>query len=136
MKSRKEILAYTAGIIDGEGLITLAKQTHAGNKIFYIPTVRVKMHSPEVPRFINKHMPGASLCKRPAKGKKCPAGRIEWEVNISTYFVKDFLLSILPYLVLKKERAKLLLQYFEKPNKAEQIREEIRELIVNEVVSL
>ena len=100
-----EVLAYMAGIIDGEGSIALVR--HPGNRIFRMEFVIVQSQSPKLPKWIQSHF-GGRIDRIDNKHNHIWRWAAHPDVQANT------LRHCLPYLVLKKRQAILLLYYYER----------------------
>lgn len=102
------ILAYTAGLVDGEGYIGLYKNYSA--KDSFSPVVKVVSTDLVMVPFMQQHFGGyVDTRKPPRPGSKqsyC------WQIRNNRQ-VKPFLESILPYLRVKKARAEVVLSYID-----------------------
>lgn len=110
--NQRETVGYAAGLIDGEGYISLSKQKPNGlNKTpRYQVKVGIKMCSEQVIRFMHINFGGGVYQRAPYKTHW--KGYWEWHLNTGKS-VKDFLLLVLPFLIEKQERAKLMIEYIE-----------------------
>lgn len=94
--------AYIAGIIDGEGCISLTKN-HNSTKM----AVSVNMVDKKAINFIRKYYGGKIyFCNRENEGNRRNSWRWERCHNSAALFIKD----ILPYLTVKKKHANALLK--------------------------
>ncbi len=105
--SDKAKYGYLAGIIDGEGCITIG----AGVKptcINYNALVLVQNTSKKLIDWLQSNFGGQIYLSKKAteKTKEAWMWRITKQKDIET-----FLLSILPYLIIKREQAKVLLKF-------------------------
>lgn len=93
--------AYIAGIIDGEGSICLTKN-QSSTKF----AVSVNMCDREAIDFIAKYYGGnIYFCDRKNEGNR----RDSWKWERSHNSAAQFLIDILPYLVVKRRRAEVVL---------------------------
>ena len=83
--------AYFAGIIDGEGTITLG---HARNCKYRIPTVSFPSTSEELMTYFRKICGGTVVKKKTYKEHHLPS----WECRLRYNGAIDFLREIIPYL--------------------------------------
>ena len=100
-----ESLAYLAGIIDGEGTISVAvfhgKSGHSHNSIF----VKVSNTCENVISYIDALMPGSiSVSVRPSPRQ--PLHTIQWGGESAV----DVIDLVLPYLIIKRSVAELALE--------------------------
>jgi len=126
-KQPTDILAYTAGLIDGEGCIYISKGKPRGARLNsqYTLKVAVGMSVATAVKKIQHHFGGA-LRERNNRQYK-PIHR--WE--LSSVEAERFLRRILPYLIVKKEEAVLGLEFREHMNGY--IRTKGRTLTVKEI---
>ena len=94
---KEAILAYTAGIIDGEGYIGIVM----GCKNYLQRELRVHMKHSEIPKFLLKQWGGKFYINR-------KQGTYYWTAN--TTKGDKVLKEILPYLVEKKQQALLFIK--------------------------
>ena len=100
------LYAYVAGIIDGEGSISMFRIS-SKDKPRYAMRVVVGITDPWLPQFLKMRFGGSVwLAKRNnPKHKDC------WFWQLSAKKAAPFLLSIVPYLCLKRPQAELALQW-------------------------
>ena len=110
MKPRSD--GYTAGILDGEGCCSIATYTQkvkkAGKVYSYLNTQAATSIFNTDRRLIDwlmHHYGGRNHLTRPKKGK------IGWAWYPPISNLEQFLLAIIPHLLLKKEQALLVLEY-------------------------
>ena len=107
---------YTAGILDGEGCISIyisKRWDGRQNKHVYRPVLEISIYQADdrLIKWLVFHYGGASYehtmknSSRPGYQWTAPRGKAR----------EDFLLEILPYLLLKKEQALLALDYMRLP---------------------
>jgi hypothetical protein len=97
-------LAYLAGILDGEGCITLCQvgRSRYSTQIFIANTDERLVH------WVHSRFGGSiALRRKPKDSRHKPL----WMWLLSGPSVEPFLTAVLPYLVLKHEQASLLLEY-------------------------
>lgn len=107
-------LSYAAGIVDGEGCITLSKckKKNSKNCLKYKMTVVVSMCNPKVPEFLHNNFGGALNTYKwsgPKSNVRLPIHI--WQIH--TQMAGWFLKIILPFLLIKKEQAKLAIEYLD-----------------------
>lgn len=105
-----EILAYVAGIIDGEGYIGLIPSSSKQLKNpSYSPKVKVTNTNEEMVIFLYKtfggHLDKLRFLNNPVF-KPARMWTLSNKVN-----VKPFLISLIPYLKIKKKQAELVINY-------------------------
>lgn len=107
-----EKLAYLAGIIDGEGTITInSSMQHKRKTIQYKPRVVVSNTEKSLLNWLQEEF-GGSVTFYTSPKKATHRERYLWRV-ISLQHIKELLSGCLPFLIIKKEKAILLLQYIE-----------------------
>lgn len=106
-----EDLAYVAGIIDGEGCIALWKnrETRYRKAISVTPGIGLGMTDSLIIDFIYANFGGCISHSQPKGNRKLVT---QYSIN-SRKELKKLLTSILPYLRLKKQQAKLVLEFIE-----------------------
>ena len=102
-------LGYIAGIIDGEGCIGLAH-----TKRYYAPHITVNMTHELTVKTLYYSTGLGTVCQRKAPLKK-ETYKVNWHWQVQTFAEIHCLLRlILPYLIVKRELAELMLQYCER----------------------
>jgi hypothetical protein len=99
-------LAYLAGIIDGEGWITAVRSRQTGK---YTPHVGVATTDLPLIEWIKNHFGGSVYTRTPQKGVGPRKTRYEWQIHQS--MVDALLPEVLPYLVIKAERARAMIAF-------------------------
>lgn len=89
-----------AGLFDGEGYITINK-----NKGSFVPVCGIKMNGLNLIKTISENFGGNFYSVK----KYVNRPTTQWSIR-GAYQVKNFLLKIEPYLIIKKEQAKLCLE--------------------------
>lgn len=95
--------AYLAGIIDGEGTISINREGNA-----YMPVLSVSSNNVDVLHFIKSLVNGGSLCKK-RKYKECHNQSYVYKLVYDKAL--KLVEEVMPYLIIKKEHAKLLMSY-------------------------
>lgn len=95
MEDKKLLYAYLAGILDGEGCITIFHEKKF--KTTYILSVVVAMRCPTVVKLFASEF-GGSLCLR-------GSGVLAWTIRSNK--AMHMLRQLLPYLVVKKKQAEV-----------------------------
>lgn len=104
-------LPYVAGIFDGEGYITINKYRHpSGRHIRYQLHVGIGMTDKPVIEAIAKQFGGMSTSY---KSPKKVTHRRVFEWRVSSKSAVPFLKAVQPWLMVKKEQAKLVLEFQE-----------------------
>ena len=100
--------AYIAGIIDGEGCITLCSGKTVNDKETYRPMITVETTSYNLQQYLVK-MTGQGAIRRVAQEGN-HKDRYLWCLAGKTV-IRDFLLEIEPYLIIKKKHAEVMLDF-------------------------
>jgi DNA-binding CsgD family transcriptional regulator len=101
-------LGYIAGLLDGEGHITWNIRKRHG-KIKKQPHIGISNTNPEVLKYLESF--GGKVSWRPKRGKFSACGT--WQID-GTLNIILFLRSVLPSLIIKKEKAEEMLAELEK----------------------
>lgn len=110
-----EVLAWVAGLIDGEGCIYIRKRTEKApsrkeRSPSYALSLTVKMtHKPTIEELKNIFGVGRIHRETPGKLNK----KVSWRWAVSTQEGADILRMILPYLKVKREEAELAIEFSE-----------------------
>lgn len=99
----KEVLAYIAGIIDGEGTIFSTKRKD-GKYTWYQQGIRVHMKYAKVPKWLHKHAGGNYYCSNIRANSEHM-----WTIHAKE--TRKLLPQIMPYLVEKKRQAEIILEW-------------------------
>lgn len=104
-------MAYIAGLIDGDGSISLHKvHRKAETSIGYTPAIQLSKSKPVLQQYLLSKFGGYALVvQRPTKN----VIEYKWKLERSNQ-CKPFLQNITPYLIIKKQQAQKLLDYIEK----------------------
>ena len=108
--TNKELLAYTAGLIDGEGYIGLIP--HSVTKNSFSPKVKVASTNIELVEFLHNNF-GGHLDKLRVYSQPNRKMSAMWTLS-NGINVGPFLKSLLPYLRVKNKQANLILEYIKK----------------------
>lgn len=119
----KELLAYTAGIIDADGYIGLIPSSKRESSLS--PKIKVASTTPIIIEFLSKNFGGH--VDKPRFGnnpnqKEATMWTLSNKVNVG-----PFLRSIEPYLLIKKERANVVIDFIETCSYAEMRSKKTRE---------
>lgn len=104
---KKTDLAYTAGIIDGEGSIGIYPQRQGNKSIAYALQVVVASTDEWLPLWLKFAYGGNIHNEKRYKEYHSPC----WAWSISTRQAGEFLKLVLPYLHLKRPQAELAIQF-------------------------
>jgi|SRR5579871_467146 hypothetical protein len=110
-------LAYLAGIVDGEGCISINRQKQKDYKkhpYAYRGTINVHMTSESTIRWIHKTVKLGSVCFKPVHKKN---HKNAWTWAVWSKQAALLIVQLLPYLKLKKKQGKLLLKFQNAMNK-------------------
>jgi hypothetical protein len=125
------ILAYMAGVLDGDGSFSLMKKPRRkeSHSPIYYPLIQIANASKYLIDFVHKEFLGLIHVRKAYIAKDGCERKIsyQWKLEKSTSCL-PFLNKIIPYLVIKKERAEFLRNYILKnpPNRgSKKISEEI-----------
>src|SRR5690606_35618665 len=103
------IMAYIAGLIDGDGSISLCRKQEKGAKSpFYFPLIQFSKSSKILTNLLKEEFKG-SVCHGVLKSG-LPFFR--WKIEKST-LCKPFLEEVVPFLQGKKEQGEILLSFIE-----------------------
>jgi hypothetical protein len=106
--------AYLAGLMDGEGCITIIKckpARRAANPSYSLQT-SINNTDERVLRYC-KEVTGVGSITFFQVTKKKPTWKNLWNWNLRKQDTLDFLIQILPYLITKKRQAELAIEYAE-----------------------
>ncbi|GAI54865.1 unnamed protein product, partial [marine sediment metagenome] len=108
MHKSEAILAYTAGIMDGEGCIGLYKEKAAHYNLGYNLIVRVQIANTQewLIRWLQMQFGGYITHQYDERGNRKPL----WQWRIAARKAAEFLKLILPYLYLKRSQAEIAIQ--------------------------
>lgn len=106
MNKKANILAYTAGIIDGEGCISIHKSM---NRNSYRRAIHISVGNtnPWLINWLEFNFGGSSRIYHPKNSK----WKDSWQWELSAKQAGEFLEMILPYLKLKRAQAELAIQF-------------------------
>jgi len=101
---------YLAGIIDGEGCIMLARRKPKGKSDpVYAVYVGIGNTSTKLLEWLNEKLPGRSYVQSVSKSRIGTKPGYSWIISGNRQCIA-FLEEIEPYLIIKKEQAKLLIE--------------------------
>ena len=100
--------AYIAGIIDGEGCITLSQTKTRYNKETYRAMITVETTSYVLQQYLVKITGQGDIRRKPQKGNH--KDRFLWCLAGKSV-IRNFLLEIETYLVIKKQHANIMLDF-------------------------
>jgi len=103
---------YLAGLLDGEGYIGITKHSNKRARLGFDfrPTVSIDMcRADELLKVIAEKYGGLYYDRKRRPSHRQPISQI----SIDYYKVKNILQDVLPYLIIKREQAELLLRFLE-----------------------
>ena len=105
----KTDLAYTAGIIDGEGCIMISRVRSQRSRSGYIYGLTVAVNSTDewLPQWLKFSFGGSITFREPHRKNESPL----WMWALRSRQASDFLKLTLPYLHLKKPQAELAIKF-------------------------
>ena len=106
--NKKILYAYAAGIIDGEGSIIIRKQKSMTSRIGYDFDVCVQVCNirKEIPYWLKQNFGGSFY-----QSGKTTAGNSIWRWNIAAVKANKLLKVIYPYLLTKRQKAAIALEF-------------------------
>ncbi len=104
--------AWLAGVIDGEGSIFLSKVMNRKTRrgFFYLPTITVSNTNRDFLVRVAQIIGEGTVCLAKRGGDR---ERPRWMYMASSGVIRAIVPQIMPYLIVKKERASLMLQFLE-----------------------
>ena len=117
--------AYLAGLFDGEGCVGYYKRKGRRAKHCYMSLIAISQSDMRLMLWLQERIPFGSVYGK--RGKK--AFEYKWETN-KRADVYTFLLTIQPYLVLKKEQVDVLLRHLEKEGLEPKLKGEVTPAIL------
>jgi len=112
MLKGKQVLVYTAGIIDGEGCIGIYSHKNKSKRGFtYDLIVSVWNTNPWLVQWLKMQYGGSALPRNQAWEEANPNRKQQWKWAIYQNKAADFLRLILPYLQLKRPQAELAIAF-------------------------
>lgn len=107
MPLTKTEAAYVAGLIDGEGSISLVRSHAKRTRGRYVyPTIRIANTDEAMILWLQEHVPG---CSRYVGGTEKPVWHLTWACQRGI----DLLYETLPFLITKRARAHLVIETWE-----------------------
>jgi hypothetical protein len=113
---------YAAGFVDGEGCIYLDRDARPSGRVYHCPKMAVSNTNREVLEWLQARWGGTITYRGPLRQDGTPrvfadnCRRKSWDAwHLSGHFVEQFLRDIIPWLIVKKEEARLLLEYIDSP---------------------
>lgn len=116
METTDTILAYMAGLVDGEGCLTIARQNRKERKNPSFKTsVTVSNTDRRLVDIFKEHFGGCIYETKDKRVSKGWANSFTWHCTAGNSRI--FLKAILPYLIAKKQQAILILEFQEMQSK-------------------
>lgn len=122
-------IAYLAGIIDGEGSIYIQRRITKAGYISYFPRFQVVNTNQKVMEWIENTF-GGNLYKKP-RTKHNTKWRLCFEWFTTVEIMDQLLPLIIPYLIIKKEHALVMMQFrstFNKRNGSRGVNSSVQDL--------
>jgi len=110
VRKRIDVVAYTAGILDGEGSIQINPSKRSkDSQRYWALTIQVSSGCEEMLQFLKKEWGVGSITSWKPKGKKKYRRSYNWRLGSKAS--RELLTSVLPYLQIKHENAELALEF-------------------------
>lgn len=108
-------MAYIAGLVDGEGTVTIRKATGRKGAVEYHPYIRISNTSKELMDWLEQKLnfPNVYIAKQ-----KTRAGTPMYIFNIRGMSFYKFFRELEPYLIIKRRRMRVMLLWIESRFKA------------------
>ena len=103
-------LAYLAGIMDGDGSFSLCKRNSTPNPLFY-PMIQLANQNKELIHSFYDQFGGYINLRKSWVGKDGSQRKDSWRWKLEKRQCLNFLNKIIPFLIVKKQRAEYLLNY-------------------------
>lgn len=123
-ETRKENWAYLAGLLDGEGCFTITgawkhrrnaylPKTPRGSELYFHMGLTISLYNTnvQVMKWLVHHFGGNYYVHHPSKQPNHKVG-YSWHPKGAKNKI-EMILGVLPYLIIKREQAKLALQYLQ-----------------------
>jgi hypothetical protein len=130
MGMKKHSFVYLAGIIDGEGCLIISKSDR-GSYDNYYGRIHVKNTDRRLMKWLVEHFGGNIHVHKPKSEKHSVA--YSWYFSGNAKSKEIFLLALMPYLIIKQEQAKVLVEFF---RLSEQRCPELREKLYQQMHTL
>lgn len=101
--------AYLAGIIDGEGCITINRRVAKGRAPVYALYVGIATTSPALKQWLEEHFPERVYIRKMTKMREHHRQSYEFVLSGNRQVIV-FLREIAPYLIIKRDQAELVAQ--------------------------
>lgn len=110
--NRREILAYMAGIIDGEGSIMLWKNKNSKKRGQYNLRINVSSTDKCLIDWINTHFAGHCYMVN-APSRQNPNWKKQFLWQLPSPNLLTFMIELVPFLIIKKERFQIAIKFRE-----------------------
>jgi len=102
--------AYMAGIIDGDGSISMSKQTSKYGRTDYRCAIKIQMDNREAIDYFHERIDEGYAYKFFDKSRHKPRYVFMWNLNGKN--TQEFCELLLPYLLVKKNQALAIIKYY------------------------
>ena len=106
--NNKEILAYIAGFVDGDGCIGFSQRS---NKNRYYPYLRIANTDMRILKFIKKFFGFGSIQIANTTYRSSPNCKVCYYYQTTNQKATKIITAIEPYLLLKKKQANLVIKF-------------------------
>lgn len=106
MDKKKEILAYIAGLFDGEGSITIQKRTNKNKNSYHWLRIQIANTNYDLIVWLQK-MIGGHIVSHQGKSPR----KLCYIWLLVSNPAKEFLKLIYPYLIIKKSKTEIAIEY-------------------------
>jgi len=114
--TRDELIPYVAGILDGEGCITI---NYRKGKKYLRPGIYISNTSKDLMNFLSSFYP--KWHRYETEEDKIKNHKTKWEIRTwNTNNMIRCLEELFPFLIVKKEHAKVMLKFLKLPNRNRQ----------------
>lgn len=104
------IMAYVAGIMDGDGSFSLVRRNEVLNPLFY-PMAQLANQNEELIKYFKKLFGGYVYLRKSWIGLDGGKRKDSWQWKLEKSKCKVFLEKVIPFLQIKKQRAEFLITY-------------------------
>jgi len=99
--------AYLAGIIDGEGTVSIVRLFNHGDKVYYVASVEVSNTNLKLLNWISERVGGSKV---PDRRKLVNGQKIVYRLGLRDRLAENVLREVSSYLVLKDRQAELVME--------------------------
>ncbi len=111
MKEEQIIMAYIAGVLDGDGSFSLIKRKNGASSPLYQPMIQLANANKNLVELIKSKFGGTLFERVPYLAKDGAFRKTSYSWKLSKIKVGEAIPKVLDYLILKKERAEYLIRY-------------------------